>query len=517
MTSRSKFAEIFINERQLRDVIPDAWTVLYEANRPPQVFRFSGQIARLKRVGASVRIEVVEEPSMFGMLVRAADWKRTTLGGPKDAKPPKDLVRDMIANPDSGLPELVGLVEAPIFDPAGKLIATPGYHAESGLYLAADPELEVQPVPLEPSASEVASARTLLLEDLLLDFPFASDSDRAHALAALLQPFVRRMIAGPTPIYLAEAPTPGSGKSLWADLVSIVSRGRSCEATTVSNSENELRKKITSLLLKGTDLILIDNVTCSLDSGQLAAAITAETWSDRLLGRSRIVDAPNTATWIITANNPRVSLEIARRSVRIRIDSGSERPWRRTAFKHDPIREWAREHRARLVHACLVLIQSWIAAGMPAGSTSLGSFERWASVLGGILEHVEVPGFLANTAEFYETADDEGREWRAFVEAWRHRYQGEWVSATELRDLAERTGLLGFALGDRKPHSQRVRLGKALNTQRDRRFGNWKLLVGADSHTKTTKYRLGEADPTSLRIVDPGEGMRGVRDVAGIH
>jgi hypothetical protein len=38
-----------------------------------------------------------------------------------------------------------------------------------------------------------------------------------------------------------------------------------------------------------------------------------------------MIDLPNRATWIVTANNPHLSLEIARRCVRIRLDAKTVR------------------------------------------------------------------------------------------------------------------------------------------------------------------------------------------------
>jgi hypothetical protein len=64
---------------------------------------------------------------------------------------------------------------------------------------------------------------------------------------------------------------------------------------------------------RGPIVIPLDNIRPGLDSSQLASALTAETWSDRILGQTRMIDLPNRATWIVTANNPHLSLEIARR------------------------------------------------------------------------------------------------------------------------------------------------------------------------------------------------------------
>jgi len=62
---------------------------------------------------------------------------------------------------------------------------------------------------------QVARARALLVDELLVDFPFVKESDRAHAVAAILLPFLRRMIGGLAPIHLIEAPTKAPVKDCW--------------------------------------------------------------------------------------------------------------------------------------------------------------------------------------------------------------------------------------------------------------------------------------------------------------
>jgi len=103
---------------------------------------------------------------------------------------------------------------------------------------------------------------------------------------------------------------------------------------TEGRDEDEWRKRITARLLQGTPLILIDNVRSRLDSAALSAALTSEIWEDRVLGFSKTAAVPVKCTWVATANNPSLSLEVARRTVSIRLDSEVERPWERTNFKH---------------------------------------------------------------------------------------------------------------------------------------------------------------------------------------
>ena len=275
-----------------------------------------------------------------------------------------------------------------------------------------------------------------------------------------------------------------------SDLLSIVALGRCCEPTTITREEAETRKKITTILLGGTSYILLDNVKDGLNSGQLASALTAEVWKDRLLGTNRSVELPNRATWVITANNLQLSTELVRRAVRLRIDPGSERPWERTKFKHHPIRQWARANRPQLVHAALTLIQGWIAAGRPVGRKPLGSFESWAEVVGGILDHAGVSGFLEDRDQFYQTTDQEGQQWSGFMELWWEEYGDSPVTTAELFELADQRDLLGFVLYGKTERAQKTRLGKALAGMRDRRFGDLKLTTSIDAHRKVAVYRL---------------------------
>jgi hypothetical protein len=482
--------EIRVNNRQLRDILVDAWRAVRAANRRPQLFVRSGALVRLAGGDDGPRIELMDEPGTYGYLARIADWVKVTEDAVLDVSPMKDVARDMLVYPHAELPALEAVVSTPVFDRDGALVSTPGYHAGARLWYHRQHGLEIGTVPEQPSPDDVAAARALLLDDLLVDFPFAADSDRAHALGALTLPFVRRMVAGCTPIHLVEAPTPGSGKGLLGDLVSIITVGRTCEPTTLTQDEDEARKKITSILAKAQPVILLDNIKNGLDSAQLASALTAETWSDRVLGQTRMIDLPNRATWIVTANNPHLSLEIARRCVRVRLDAKTDRPWARTGFKHAPLRDWARASRAHLVHALLVLVRAWLAAGRPPGKRVLGSFESWAAVVGGILDQGGVPGFLHDTEQLYEAADAEGQEWRELVCSWWEKFGPRWVSAGELLDLALERDLLGSIVRDKSQRAQKIRLGKALSSARDRHFANYRLLAGRNSNAKTAQYRL---------------------------
>jgi putative DNA primase/helicase len=276
--------------------------------------------------------------------------------------------------------------------------------------------------------------------------------------------------------------------------------------------DEEWRKRITALLLRAPVVILVDNVCRRIDSAALAAVLTTTVWTDRILGKTATVTVPIRAIWLATGNNVTVSNEIARRSLWMRLDARTDMPWQRSGFRHPDLRGWALKNRGRLVHAGLTLVQAWLAAGRPSGEANLGSFESWASTIGGILKVAGVPGFLANADQLYIQADAENQEWRAFVARWWDTHADGRVGTDQLYDIADdlayQEGLLVEVLGDGGERSKRTRLGKALGRLRDRIFSGFRIIDEGEDRRGRRRYRLERvADATTSRRRSPGRVM----------
>lgn len=519
--------EIVVNNRQLRDIIADAWAALHLKNNPPVLFRRGKEPVRLTcnsdadQGPVGPRIESAEETLIHGLLIRAADWVKRSKEEVSHARPPREVAADILVLCDERLPMLYDVITTPVFGSDGQLVDQPGYHQSERLWYEPHQQLDLSELPERPTAEQVAAAKSLLLDELFVDFPFVSESERAHAVAALILPFVRRMIDGPTPIHLVEAPRIGSGKGLLCHLISIVCTGVGYAGRTLPRNEDEARKMITAELASGRPIALLDNADekRALHCPSLASVVTSPDWTDRLLGQTRMLTIPNRALWLLTANNPRLSLEIARRCVRIRIDPKMERPWWREGFKHDPVIEWAKDNRPQLVHAVLMLIRAWIASGKPLHKRRLGSFERWSGVLGGILDVTGIPGFLDHLEDLYESADTDGNEWREFIVSWWEAFGDHSVTVKQLLELALDRDLLGTVIGDKSLRSQQTRLGHSLSAMRDQQIGEWRVRTQHDSHTKSASYRLvpAEARGTSGTLVrDLESGGPAVKAALGL-
>jgi hypothetical protein len=430
-------------------------------------------LARIKHEDGVVRIEVLDADSLGLMLDQAANWIVTKNDYPQVAEPPERVVRAMLKLPRYDFPSLRGIAHAPFFAGYGRLIAAAGYDPASGIFLDPTGLAADDAVPEQP-AEHVRMAVEYLKSELLADFPFATAADLANAIGLLLTPFVRPMIVGPVPFHVIDSPQAGTGKSLLASVIHIVATGKNTPTGIERFDPSEAGKAITAILLEAPPIVLLDNISRHLMSGPFAAVLTADVWKDRVLGQSKMVTVENRAVWIATANNLTLSSELRRRAVEIRLDAKMERPDERSGFRHQDLKAWTRANRPALVHACLTVIQNWLALGRPGISMNpLGSFEDWSRIVGGIVAAAQVEGFLSNADSFRERADPDAKNWRRFVDEWGVEHGSSPVLIESLMPIA--AGFLTDVLGIGNEHSQRTRLGKALTKREGQMFGKWRI------------------------------------------
>jgi len=473
----SSMPVINAGDQNLPRATQEAWDAIVTANDPPKLFLHGGEPVRLELLpNGQPTLKSLTENRLRHEVARAAEWVKPKGRTQEDrsekpAYPPMDVVRDMLASPNIPIPVLTAITGAPIFTPTGDLIVTPGHNRETGIYYAPAESFRVPLVPTRPTLADIDEAKNLLLFELLGDFPFIGETERAHAVALLLLPFVRELISGPTPLHLITKPMAGSGATLLSNILLYPSSGQWTAGMTEGRDEDEWRKRLTAALRNGAQAIFFDNLRKRLDSAAVASAITATVWSDRKLGTSDQIHVPVRATWVATGNNPPLSSEMSRRAIRIRIDPRRDQPWLGRNFRYPDLRQWVERNREHLVWAALTLVQSWLSAGRPIqpGSPTLGMFEKWSDIIGGILSHCGIHAFLGNLSDFYEEADEEGAEFRGFIADWwnQHKDKAVGVSVLFLIASAEDSTL---QLGTGGEQSQRTKLGRLLGRIKDRHY-----------------------------------------------
>jgi len=489
-----------------RRIVEEAYDAVVQSNRRnggPRIFVGPETLVRVVQRGAerSAIIQVETDDTLRGYLMRNVTFLAGSEKAARSIVPPHTVVRDILSRPTwEGLPELRGVIETPVLSRDGEVITAPGYQPQTLLWYSPARDLDVPAIPEQPTASDVTAATDLLTE-MICDFPFDSPASRAHALALLLLPFVREFIKGPTPLHVIDATTAGSGKGLLADCCSVVATGREAGKGPEPRDPEETRKFITSVLVAGASMVVLDNIANYVNSAPLARVLTAEIWEDRLLGYSRQVRPLNRAVWVAIGNNVALSTELARRAVWVRLEPDHERPELRTGFRHPDLLRWVREQRGSLVAACLTLARAWFFKGRPLGSevlgTMFGSYESWLDVVGGVLAVAGIDGLLTNRESITGRGDDELNQWRLFIHLWQEAVARNEIpqeaAAHQLLDLAVQAGLEVEAMGFQ---SQVKRLGKALSKIEGRVLGTVNGAVRIRSRLLSGR-RLYRIDRTS--------------------
>lgn len=278
-TSRKKDDPRLFHRIQITGEVPKmarlAWNALTAYNTPPTLFTVADRPARINAGNQSghTTVEALAVDSLAYHSARSAFWHKRTNGNQGgegvdyEQPPPPVVMRDMLANPAPPLPPLNRITRAPSFSACGALSTEPGYHEDSRHYYA-DRGLTIADVPARPGRDQVDAAIDFILTELLADFPFAGPQDgaceAAHAISCMINPFVRDMIDGPTPMYLIEAPTAGSGKGLLAHVLMLPALGGPPVLMPDAQNEEELRKRLMGTLMALPEAIVLDNIASSL-------------------------------------------------------------------------------------------------------------------------------------------------------------------------------------------------------------------------------------------------------------
>ncbi|MEX0755338.1 MAG: hypothetical protein WD556_09540 [Actinomycetota bacterium] len=395
--------KIVITNKHLDDLRDQAIDALLAHNSPPVLYAQGGYVAEV--YATEDHTHVIRRPDRTRMrerLSEVARWYRKATNGKKQpTKPDVDVAATLLATPALRLPPLVAVTEIPVLRPDGRFTLRHGYDPLAHVYFAPSSDLgwfrDEGPVDADDVRNSLG-----LIDKMIGKFPFKERADKLNALAFLLTPVLRPVIAGPTPMAAISAPMPGTGKTLLVESIVRMLIGKAPPVLRLGTDENEVEKRITAHLKRGPQFSFLDNVPTgqTFDSAAVAAVLTSTLWSGRVIMSSDMPDLPNVATWVATGNNLSLGPELARRSYLIELDANMEHPETRT-FEID-LPSWVPANRRDLLNATMTLVRAWTQAGMPlTDAPVLGSFEPWSRTLGGVLQTLaEQTGadfpFLAN-------------------------------------------------------------------------------------------------------------------------
>jgi putative DNA primase/helicase len=270
---------------------------------------------------------------------------------------------------------IVGVITTPTMRADGSILTDEGYDDATRLCHIISPNTDLHGlIPDRPTRKDGLD-RLALIKDLLSEFPFKTEVDRAVALSAILCA-VTRGAASLVPLHAFSSPEAGTGKSYLCDLVSAFANGHHCPVIAAGADDIETDKRLDGLLLEGLPLISIDNIVRPLGSPTLNQAIERPLVKVRPLGISQPVTIENRTMFLATGNNFRVRSDLVRRTLRCEMDANMERPETRS-FHSDPFRA-VLDNRALYIAAAMTIVRAYRVSGARLALPPLQSYHEWS-------------------------------------------------------------------------------------------------------------------------------------------
>lgn len=473
-----------MTSRNDADLVSEVWDGLIANNDPPRLFAYGDAIC----VVNSGRIRVLNTDLMGLCVARVIELERVTKTGTSPVPVPPSLERKLLVEPDPRLPSLVRVSRVPVLAADGSLREVRGYDPKTSVWYEPDQVLP-SAVPEYPTREQVDASRDFVLRELLGDFPFETEGDRTHAFGLFLLPFARGVMEGaPSPMHLVSKPDVGAGATTLVQACLAPSFDKIAAPVQTGGTSEELEKVLLAKARDGAEVVFLDNVvSLRRQSGVLAQAITAQSIEGRILGVSQTAQFPLTPVWAATGNNPRLTDEIARRVVGIRLAVTSERPWEREGWRHPDLVGWARNGQAvgQLRWAALVLLRGWIADGGAGWTGTPSGFEAWDRVVGGACAWAGLGGWLSRREGSWDDDIDDSDQWGMIVAVARDTFGTErtwtaddlWAAALGSGRAAEMSG--GWR-GDLPSRS----LGMALHHGRGKVVAGWTIVAVSGSRPR---------------------------------
>jgi hypothetical protein len=451
-------------------------------------FNAGGPIVRITmRPEQGLSSELVNDQTLSALLASKIDYYRRAKGKEWErSDPPAQVIQGVRYGQDRlHLRTLTGLSRQPFYGSDGRLIFQSGYDEATGIYAGFDETAYELANPTREDAKE----QLTYLKWLLREFQFASDADRAAALAAILTAAVRPSLLL-APAFNINAPRSGGGKSFLATLIALAASSAEPYSVSYPTTPEDATKVILAMLLEKPAVILFDDMQVQTgwkSLGPINKALTSATITERVLGASRTATARTNVLFLGTGNNVEPGQDMRRRVVSIRLAPRSETPTLQV-YKFNPVSH-IRKDRARLVQAALTIIEAHRLAGRPVFDVPpIGSYEEWSAVCRHPLIWLGEPDPATSLIEQVQNDDDQDALGE-FLKVWFRLFDEEPMMVREVVPYASRTTRFEEVLDEigvmDGPVVNKKRLGWYLRQCRGRWADGLRIESGPNSQRNT--------------------------------
>jgi hypothetical protein len=351
-----------------------------ELAKSGKYYQRGGLIASISTDPATGESQIIptSKPAMTRALSCAAVWLRFDKRSDEWVAcdpPERHCIVLFYAQTYAHMPPLSGIARQPYMRSSGHIVSTAGYDTDSAMFGVFD--ARQFSIPDSPGKEDAAAALGRL-SDLLNEFSFAAECDKAAALAMLLTAAIRPSLPH-APMFHVRAPVQASGKSFLCKLATALATPAPPSPVSFPDSEEECGKLLLALLLKSPAVIEFDDLnTDLLPFDKLKTAITEESIGGRILCASKDATVSTRTLFLSSGNNVGPIKDMCRRVLTINIDPLCATPAERRFKRPNLLRE-VRANRGRHVSDVLTIVKAWALAGRPESDISpIASFSDWS-------------------------------------------------------------------------------------------------------------------------------------------
>lgn len=444
-------------------------------------------------------IREIDPPFLTEYLTKVGSWKKSSGSGQscRSINAPTNIAIHLLSRGKWNLPVLTGIINAPTIREDGSILDIPGYDESSGIFFSPG-NCTFEKVADSPTKNDAINSLGRV-KKILSGFSFDGEESCSVALSAILTALVRKSITT-APLHGFTAPKMASGKSLLADVVSLIATGLPNSMISYANNETEERKRFLAVLMAGYPVVCIDNIEHPFGSPALCSILTQQEYQDRFLGESRNIIVPTNISFLATGNNLTFIGDLSTRSLLCKLDPKVEFPEERifpvNLYKEIPAK------RGQLVRDCLTILRAYCVTGRPSqGIKPYGRFEDWSDLVRSAIVWLDMPDPCDSRKEI-ESADPVRIQLGNLLTSWYDIFDEQ---SRLLRDVVKyvtehtdekaetlKYALLEIASNNKGEINQRT-LGNKLSSYKGRIENNYRLETSG-LYQNAILWKVGKVD-----------------------
>jgi hypothetical protein len=341
-----------------------------------------------------------------------------------------------------------------------------------------------------PLKQLVVDEAKAVIDEILRDFCFESEQDKMMAIAYLCTPFARTLYKNKfarTPVFLIKANRERAGKDYLAGVVGLIYENQSINYPPISTgkeSDNEeLRKRVMSVMMCGGKLYHSQNNKGNLNNAFFETITTAEQYSDRLLGKNESVTLNNELDFSLSANiGLTYTADLFNRARLINLFYSEEDANSRQFSKPD-LHGWIKINREHILNSLYTLYMSWYLAGKPEPKTAFTSFPEWYKVVGGMMEYHGYGDIGMSQKDDMVGGDYINTEMRKLFQYFSGHIKREWRTTEIVEELKEKnpTEDIAFTNLNLEIKQDKANLSKMIVSYKSRVLDNIRLKIKVNS------------------------------------